>query len=1065
MRLVGARSNPIMGGVGELPAKAHYFLGSDPRAWRTNLPTYAKVRYADIYPGIDMIFYGNAKQLEYDFIVAPGNDPACIRLAFEGPEQIELDPHGDLVLSTATGKIEQHKPGVYQEVGGIRQEISGEYVLSEERQVSFQIGSYDHNVPLIIDPALVYSSYLGGSGGENGRFMAGIAVDSEGQAYVTGSTDSLNFPTTHALQFAPGGNSDAYIAKVNASGSGLLYSTYFGGSGLERSSDIAVDSSGNVYITGRTQSPNLPILNPIQAILRGNEDAFVAKLSPDGSRLLYSTYLGGSRVDYGMGIAVDSAGSAYVTGSTSSTDLPTANAFQPSFGGAIDAFVAKLDPSGSRLVYLTYLGGNSYEAPGDFEGRIAVDGNGNACIVGVTASGNFPTRNPLQAALSGPVDAFITKINASGTDLIGSTYFGGSKTDYAVSVALDGEGSVHLIGLTESLDLPVKNAVQSEFGGGSVDAFIAKLDPTCGKLVYCSYIGGEAEDIGHDIAVDLSGAAYVTGTTTSLNFPIKNPMQDGMRGNRDAFILKINPPGDDLAYSTFWGGSGIDYGLGIALDGAANAYILGRTDSSDLPMQQGFQTAPGSMGDAFIAKIADTNLAFDHLYYLPQVADGNYGSGSFRTTLVLVNPNAMLTEISVRLTGDDGAPMIVHIPELGSGAQFSLTLNPGATCIFQTDGVGHLQAGAAIVTTKSEIGVSAIFSLYDDAGRFLTESGVGSSIPASTMLIPVETSQVLNTGVSLLNPVAATATVNLVLLDQSGAAQAETQVTMTGKQHLARFVAGPNQLFPAVTDFKGILRIFCETPLAAVALRQNQDPLCYTSIPAHDQRSSAKAINLAQAANGFFGQGYFTTSFLLFNNWVTPAAITLSLMRDDGSNWPVTMSSGQTGSRHSMQIPRDGSISFSTDGSGSLTAGSAIISCDVPLGGAAIFSVYDLQGKFQTEAGVGNSALWPSFTIPADVTGTFDTGVAFFNPSSSSATLALRLIDGDGKVVGRSTLTLPGNNHTATFVSGLFPSTADFRGSLAVDASVAIAALTLRQNSNPLSYTTLPVVKGTVPNQ
>jgi hypothetical protein len=323
----------VVRGFEALDVRANYLLGADRAAWRMNVPTYARVKYENAYPGIDLVFYGSQWQLEYDLIIAPGADPSVIRLEFDGSRQLALDAKGDLVLHTNSGMLELRRPLVYQQVAETRHVIPSSYILHGRNQVSFQIPSYDSGKPLIIDPVLVYSSFLGGSGAENGQFLTAIAVDSNGDAYVTGSTESLNFPGVNALQPAFGGSSDAYVARIGSSGSSLVYCTYLGGSDIDRGMDIAVDSAGNAYLTGRTQSSNFPTVSPFQRALAGTEDAFMVKLAADGSRLLYSTYLGGSGVDYGMGVAVDLAGSAYMSGSTASSNLPVSNAFQSRPGG------------------------------------------------------------------------------------------------------------------------------------------------------------------------------------------------------------------------------------------------------------------------------------------------------------------------------------------------------------------------------------------------------------------------------------------------------------------------------------------------------------------------------------------------------------------------------------------------------------------------------------------------------------------------------------------------------------------------------------------------------------
>src|SRR6266849_713130 len=371
MKIGGANRIARIEGLESLPGKSSYFIGNDPAKWRTNVPTYAKVRYEGVYPGVDLVYYGNQGRLEYDFVIAPGTNPRTIRLVIVGAERLEASARGDLVLNTGSGEVRLQKPVVYQESGNVRKEIAGRYVLRGKRQIGFEVATYDASKPLIIDPLLSYSTYLGGSGDDVGN---AIAVDSSGNAYVTGFTGSTNFPTKSPTQSASGGGFDAFVAKLDPTGSTLFYSTFLGGSADDAGNAIAVDGSGNAYVTGVTRSTNFPTKNALQSAVGGASDAFVAKLDPTGSTLVYSTFLGGSAADGGNAIAVDSSGNAYATGNTLSTNFPTKNPLQPASGGVKDAFVAKLDPTGSTLIYSTFLGGSAQ----DSGSAIAVDSSGNA---------------------------------------------------------------------------------------------------------------------------------------------------------------------------------------------------------------------------------------------------------------------------------------------------------------------------------------------------------------------------------------------------------------------------------------------------------------------------------------------------------------------------------------------------------------------------------------------------------------------------------------------------------------------------------------------------------------
>jgi hypothetical protein len=602
MKLLNANPAVKVTGANQLLGTANYFIGNDPLKWRTNVPTYAKVKYEGIYSGIDLVYYGNQRQLEYDFVVAPGADPRHIQFNVRGAKRIHRDAEGDLVLRMGVGEIRWHKPVVYQEKDGTRQLVAAHYAISDTNQVGFEVAKYDASRPLYIDP-LIYSTYLGGSGTDIGN---AIAVDSTGNAYVTGYTISPDFPTMNPLQptYGGGGNADAFVAKINPSGSALVYSTYLGGSGEDRGQSIAVDSTGNAYVTGPTSSSNFPTMNPLQpALAGGGSNAFVAKINPSGSALVYSTYLGGSGgTDFGLGIAVGSSGNAFVAGWTNSTDFPTMNALQPTYGGGSDAFAAQLNPTGSALIYSTYLGGSEF----DVGNAIAVDSLGNAYVTGGTTSTNFPTMNALQPAYGGgDGDGFVAKISPSGSALVYSTYLGGNGADNGgYGIAVDSTGNAYVAGITESTDFPTMNPLQPTYGGGQ-DAFVAKLNPSGSAFVYSTYLGGSKDDVGLGIAVDSLGNAYVTGYANSANFPTFNPLQPALAGLQDAFAAEINPTGSAFLYSTYLGGSGADDGAGIAVDSTGNVYIAGTTTSTNFPTVSPLQpTYGGGNDDAFVTKIA-----------------------------------------------------------------------------------------------------------------------------------------------------------------------------------------------------------------------------------------------------------------------------------------------------------------------------------------------------------------------------------------------------------------------------------------------------------------------------
>ncbi|MGH9768830.1 MAG: SBBP repeat-containing protein [Blastocatellia bacterium] len=600
MKLAGVNPDPKITGLDELPGKTNYFTGQDQSRWRAQVPSFARVKYENVYQGIDLVYYGNQGQLEYDFIVAPGVDPSKIRLAFDGADKMEIDIGGDLVLHTTGGLVRQRKPLVYQEVNGVRREIPSRYAIRNpqsairNQEVAFEVGDYDAAKPLIIDPVLVYSTYLGGSGIDEG---SSIAVDAAGQVYVAGFTDSLDFPLAGAAQSSAGGEQDAFVAKLNAGGTQLIYATYLGGSGRDNAVSIAADSSGNAYVTGFTASPKFPALNAMQPVRKGPYNSFVTKLNAAGA-VVYSTYLGGSRADFGSSVAVDAAGNVYVAGMTTSADFPTSNALQPAFGGISDVYVAKLDPSGARLVFSTYLGG----AATDGATSVAVDAAGNVYVAGVTNSPDLRMANPLQARHGGGLsDGFVAKLNPMGTGLVYATYLGGGKVDRIFRLVVDAAGNAYVTGDTDSADFPTANT--QRFYRGGTDAFVAKINPSGSALVYSTYLGGGGIDGAQAIAVEPSGNAVVTGFTASAGFPTVRPVQQTNGGGAfDAFVARFDPQGR-LNYSTYLGGGGSDSGFGVAVDPSGNAYVMGLTDSSNFPVTNPLQRSNGGSHDLFIARL------------------------------------------------------------------------------------------------------------------------------------------------------------------------------------------------------------------------------------------------------------------------------------------------------------------------------------------------------------------------------------------------------------------------------------------------------------------------------
>lgn len=739
MKLVGASTAPRVVGAEELPGKANYFIGSDPAKWRANVPTYARAKFQSVYPGIDLVYYGNQRQLEYDFVVAPGADPRSIAIGFEGTEKVSLDARGNLVVATRDGNVQFQKPVVYQVANGVLAEVSGSYAV-RGRQVGFRLAAYDRERPLIIDPVLSYSTYLGSGSQLIGLNLdergEAIAVDSTGAAYVTGPTFSSGFPTTvGAFDRTIGQNyADAFVTKFNPAGSALVYSTYLGGDLYDGGLDIAVDSTGSAYVTGQTCSaasfPTTPgAFQTSNGSVFGSDcnDAFVTKLNPTGTALLYSTFLGGRTRDIGNAIAVDSEGSAYVTGYTLSTNFPTTSgAFQPGAVAPYDAFVTKLNPTGSAPIYSTYLGGSHF----DFGEAIAVDASFNAYVTGYSSSIDFPTTSgafqTTNAGVAGDYDAFVTKFDPAGSALVYSTYLGGGSLDEGLGIAVDSAGSAYVTGFTYSTNFPTTVGAFQATRAGEYDVIVAKLNPAGSAPVYSTYLGGSSFDQASDIAVDSFGSVYVTGDTCSTDFPITIGALQTTNASGfcdDAFVTKLNPVGSTpLTFSTYLGGSSGDGGLGIAVDSSGSAYVTGSTNSG--PNPNGFPTTPGAYQttrpgdqDAFVAKISDL------------------GTPSTLTLTPATGTNVVGTQHCVTATVQDE----FGNPSPNVTVRFSVTFNDSELSrvgTVTTDATGH----AAFCYPGSEVpGSDAILAFADTDGDHVQDPDELSATAQKTWVPPPTT--------------------------------------------------------------------------------------------------------------------------------------------------------------------------------------------------------------------------------------------------------------------------------------------------------------------------------------
>jgi hypothetical protein len=615
MSLIGGSPHPQAVGEGEHGA-ASYYRGNDPAKWITGVPTWDRARYTAVYPGIDLVYYVDGDRLEHDFIVAPGADPQSILLRFDGLDQqdrpVVLDGEGRLRLATLAGEVVLAAPLVYQEVDGEKRQVAGRYQPAGPGRVRFAVGEYDRSRPLVIDPVLVYSSFLGGSGNEPGESYTG--ADPAGNSFFVGWDFSDDFPLVAPILSSRPGGFDMVIAKVSADGSHLVYSTFFGGSTGELPLGLAVDAAGNAYVEGLTDSVDLPVLHAVQpAFAGGGTDLFVTKLSPAGA-LAYSTYMGGSNFDYNMeswsaGIAVKPDGTVYLTGQSASADYPLVHAFQgltpgdciyywdPNPQQCADAVLTVLSPDGQQILYSSFIGGS-----GDDRGEsVAVDSDGAAYLLGLTDSADFPLVNPFQATGA----LFLMKIRPDGTPPVYSSRFGnidGGQIPW--SIAVDAEKNAYFFLGSYTADLPVKNAVQPEFGGGGHDWYLAKINPRGSGLDYATYLGGPGVDGGWRMALDPLGNAVMVGYSLfEPGFPLVRPL--GPPQIPDAIVAKIHGTGPTVLYSTTLGGSDGDGAFGVAMDARGDVYIGGSTGSADFPLAHPMQPALNGLADNFVVRMAD----------------------------------------------------------------------------------------------------------------------------------------------------------------------------------------------------------------------------------------------------------------------------------------------------------------------------------------------------------------------------------------------------------------------------------------------------------------------------
>ena len=744
--LVGATRSSIVRGEDPQPGRVNYFIGNDPDRWHTNVPTYARIRSKDVYPGIDLVYYGNQRQLEYDFELSPGADPNAIQFAIGGALQIRIDSDGDLVLETRSGELHFKSPAIYQESNGQRTPVGGRYVLRDSTHVGFQVSRYREDKPLVIDPVLVYATYLGGSGNDVAQ---GIAVDANGNVYIAGYTDSADFPLASLGSMTPGVN-HAFVVKLDANGSNLVYADYLGGNGQDYGFALTLDHLNDVYITGSTNSNNFPVVKPYQGTYPGGSNAFLSKISPSGSSLMYSTYLGGNSVDTPSSVALDFEGNIVVGGTTQSTNFPVANAFQstvsPNQGGLYGpyGFLTKFNPDGSSLIYSTYFGGNSNVAlncggtpcwpqPDNSVTGVALDSAGNAYATGSTNTYNFPvtagaylTTDSIQFNI--PV-GFVIKFSGSGSLQYSSYFYESSGAMNGIyAIAADDSGSAYITGAAASDGTFPITATSicdpAVYGFGCSSGFVTKFDPTGSTLSYSTFLGPNNYFGPTSIVLDANGDAYVSGSSTGSSFGTVNGIEP-YTGGSDVLLTEIDPVGGSELWASYLGGSQDDFVTGMALDSSGSLYVAGITDSTDFPTTQStFQRGLAGGTDTFVVKIAPSSapsvsVAPAVLTFPLQVVN----SSSSPQTVILRN----MGSASLAITS------ISHVGDFAETDDCGTAVSAAGSCTlvvtFTPTALGHRIGSIAVSDDAAKS--PHVITLTGDAS-----TGAGVSLSASTLLFP-----------------------------------------------------------------------------------------------------------------------------------------------------------------------------------------------------------------------------------------------------------------------------------------------------------------------------------------
>ena len=979
MKLVGQNPHPRISGSGLQPGTSSYIKGVVASKWQQSVPHFLKVDYQEVYPGIDLTYYGNQRQLEYDFTVGPHANPRSIEMKFSGVNRMEIGDSGDLILHTAAGEIRHQHPRIFQLRNGVEETVEGRFVLLGTGKVGFRVGAYDTGLPLVIDPKFIYATYFGGAGA-NGDLGIDVKADAFGTAYVTGYTSSMDFFATNLSSTAPGGgNLDAFVMKVDSTGSTILSAMFYGGSGDDEGHRIALDGAGNIYITGYTTSANFPIVDGFQTKIGGRKDAYLVEIDNAATHIIFSSFLGGSLDDQPFGLSVSTDGTVYIAGNTLSSNFPLVRPIRSKFGGGLaDGFVTKVSPGG-LLIYSTYLGGRGNDQAFD----VASDPDGNAYVVGFTSSSDFPLANAIFPKFrGGSEDAFITKLSPDGDAYLVSTYLGGSGTEEAVRVAVDSGRNIVISGYTSSLDFPAVNAFQSGLAGG-FDVFVTKLNPDASAAFFSTYIGGDGTESAPGLALDAADNIYLAGFTSSFTFPVINGINIGVTGgrllgDRDAYVLKLTS-GGGLFFSTYIGGSSSDGAVGIATDTAGNAYITGFSFSTDFPVVNAFQPTAAGGADGILMKINADDVVIAAPFALP-------GQGA------------------------------LNLSTLGN----SIGLEFGHAS-FDVPVSAKRPAGMAILDLRqsgAEVGEAALPLLpFITDGRVFVNEGQGST-----------------TNLSIVNPSSEEVVLYFFMTNRLGVDSNFGNVTIPGKSALAQPVTGAPFFLP--TSASGTLTFGTLTPVAAMAFRtfaESSGAILISYLPiVNPYDFETRPTTIAH----FASDPAWQSSFLLVNNTDFQMTGQLQFFSNGPNQGDPTQSStpielaldkGAVSSIAYNIAPRGIDTFIALGNEIPTVSGYAQIVPDpgtfTPVG--TLILTYSQSGIVSLHATVEAQIPATDFRLYAELSGDFDhseghaTAMAFAisNPSDSPTTVTLTLVKLDGTATGlSSTFTLPAKGHMATYL-------------------------------------------------